>query len=115
MSPAHRIAAEFSRRVREDIAGLLTEPSYLQRHHLDFKDGGETIDDVMKEIVRRNTTPDYAEHSCATHDFCDANMPMFEAFEKVVGRELNLEDDAEMKLINKAWTIARKAEFRWAR
>lgn len=40
------------------------------------------------EVRRRNATPEYEEsRSCASHDFCDANMVMLGAFEEVVGRE----------------------------
>lgn len=36
------------------------------------------------EIVRRNRTPQYREnHSCASHDFCDANMTMLAVFEEL--------------------------------
>lgn len=41
----------------------------------------------MAMVRTRNATPDYAGSVCASHDVCDANMPMAAAFEKVTGRE----------------------------
>jgi hypothetical protein len=35
--------------------------------------------DELAEALRRNASPEYAG-CCATHDFCDANMAMQEAF-----------------------------------
>lgn len=35
----------------------------------------------FREVVRRNRTPRYRNScSCASHDFCDANMVMLDAF-----------------------------------
>ncbi len=51
--------------------------------------------------------------TCASHDYCDANMAMQEAFEGITGRELFPEegDDAQQSadtdLINAAWTDAK--------
>jgi hypothetical protein len=41
---------------------------------------------------------------CHTHDFCDANVFMAEAFEKVVGRPIDLQSDADTALWNAAWS-----------
>lgn len=55
---------------------------------------------------------------CATHDHCDSNMAMEEAFEAVVGRESICCGDEDMErhtadinLINQAWGIAKAAGF----
>ena len=40
----------------------------------------------LREVRRRNKSPDRIETSCATHDFCDANMAMEEAFVRVSGQ-----------------------------
>lgn len=67
----------------------------------------------LAEIRRRNATPDYAGAVCATHDFCDANMIMLEAFEAVVGRPMHMdggespEEQADHHLWNEAWAIAK--------
>lgn len=45
--------------------------------------------DELAEAVRRNATPEYADHNmCATHDFCDANMALDEAYRTTTGRQL---------------------------
>lgn len=71
----------------------------------------------MAEVRRRNV--DYGA-ACATHDFCDANMAMMEAFEAVMGREPVLGDDddsmiaaqqADLDLMNAAWVIAKRDHF----
>lgn len=60
--------------------------------------------DHLAEAVRRNRTRAY-EGSCATHDFCDANMVMLEA----AGNSGVSEEDYETW--NAAWDIAKKSEF----
>lgn len=66
---------------------------------------------VITEINRRNATAAYQSGACATHEYCDANVSMAEAFEAVIGRapEPASEDDA--KLWNTAWDAARAAGF----
>lgn len=48
---------------------------------------------------------------CHTHDFCDANMYMAEAFQTVIGREPDVSDEADAELWSDAWSIAKAAEF----
>lgn len=61
-----------------------------------------------------------AEHQddgvCASHDYCDANMPMADAFEEVIGREPFGEPEgidsergqADANLWSRAWNIAKE-------
>jgi len=80
-----------------------------------------TVD--FREVIRRNKTPEYASLCCASHDFCDANMVMHAAFERLglktyVDMEPN--DDgtetpeqlAAMDLWNAAWDIAKVSNFK---
>lgn len=48
---------------------------------------------------------------CHSHDFCDANMPMSDAFEAIVGRQIDMDADADLDLWNDAWAIAKAADF----
>lgn len=62
----------------------------------------------LRAAVERNGRPEYKEHdSCATHDFCDANMVMLAAFESL-GTPVN--NDAP-QLWNDAWTQAKLNGF----
>lgn len=59
------------------------------------------------------------DSTCATHNFCDANMVMDEAFHNVLGRGMYLIDedateaqkDSDTELWNSAWTMAKHAGF----
>lgn len=59
----------FTERLAERFAHLLR--SYVGRVN-------------FAEVVARNRTAEYREnHSCASHDFCDANMTMLAVFEEL--------------------------------
>jgi hypothetical protein len=71
----------------------------------------ECLDDhEMQSIIQLNTTTDYSD-CCATHNYCDANMPMDEAFTKVVGREIDLQSQEDILIWNMAWKHARDNDF----
>lgn len=65
--------------------------------------------ELLQAIVRNGRDP----HSgaCHTHDFCDANEYMAEAFEKVMGREVNLQSDYDTWLWGQAWGLAKRECF----
>lgn len=65
-------------------------------------------DDEMKEVIKRNEDDMMC---CASHDFCDANMAMDEAFTKVFNREFDMESDHDNKIWNDAWTAAKQNQF----
>lgn len=48
---------------------------------------------------------------CHSHDFCDANMAMAEAFETVVKRPVDPQSDADTALWDRAWDTARESGF----
>lgn len=69
----------------------------------------------LEKVILRNR----AQHSpsvCHTHDFCDANMAMVEAFEFF---GLDTPEDqygaTSFKLWNDAWDLAKRAEFNSAK
>lgn len=82
------------------------------------KDLGE---DVMAEIRSKAKSPTYAM-CCGSHDYCDANMVMLEAFKDCVGREAAIfSEDAEKPdstheqdtgLINQSWALAIENNYR---
>jgi hypothetical protein len=69
----------------------------------------DCADDLAAIRDRNANDPSYAG-CCASHDFCDANMPMAEAFAAVMGRPFVTDTgiaDADLTLVNAAWDIAR--------
>lgn len=48
---------------------------------------------------------------CHSHDFCDANEDMADAFDLVVGRAASLSSDADLCLWNAAWDYARNHDL----
>lgn len=87
------------------------------RDHLDTKE--------FNEAIRLNEAdPDSASGKvCHSHDFCDANMVMFDAFKEAIGRSMYMPWDVEagrckeadlqidLDLCNEAWTIAKVNRF----
>jgi hypothetical protein len=86
---------------------------------------------AFSEVIHRWLTPaEIAEanrqnkihRGCATHDYCDANMAMNEAFERVMLREFVFYDEdlphteklneQDTDLLNAAWDLARENEFK---
>lgn len=72
----------------------------------------------MATVIERNNSGEYSEHACASHDFCDANEAMAEAFRRVFQREYTFDDgtntveaDRDYSLFNSAWSLARFANF----
>jgi hypothetical protein len=65
----------------------------------------------VHEINRRNASLEYGGNTCASHDFCDANMVMDAAFTGLLGREMLIDDDDDLAACNSAWTIAKDNAF----
>ncbi|CAN7780276.1 hypothetical protein LJR296_007953 [Cupriavidus necator] len=63
----------------------------------------------MEEVVARNRSL-INTSSCASHDFCDANELMAEAFTEA-GIDFDADSDEHLKLWNAAWDIAARTEF----
>lgn len=62
-----------------------------------------------EEMRRRNASPEYGAEVCASHDFCDANMPMLAAFEDVTGRTMDAGSEEDAALWGAAWDVAKAA------
>lgn len=69
--------------------------------------------DNMAQCRALNATPEFAMPVCASHNFCDANETMADAFAEIMGRPI-LPDDgegmtqADCDLWNQAWAIAKR-------
>lgn len=60
--------------------------------------------------MRRRNVDNPGDFACASHDFCDANMAMIEAWSQVTGREMFEEEWHEavcMDATNAAWSYAK--------
>lgn len=86
-SPTQQLAREFSKVLRQTLT-----------------------DDEMTEVISLNRTEGDI-NICHSHDFCDANMALIEAYENIYGCEPTFSDDKTMDLINTAWALARTLEF----
>lgn len=81
----------------------------------------ELTPEEFKEVLELNATPDYTA-ACATHDFRDVNMLMFDAFTKAFGKEpmMTYSEDfneekyiLEINLWNAAWDQAKNNNFKY--
>jgi len=73
----------------------------------------EWIPEKLYEVNLRNKEVSYTEHGCcATHDFCDPNQAMVDAFVKVFGKEPSTKNQKHNMLIDNAWTVAKTAQFK---
>jgi hypothetical protein len=74
-----------------------------------------TPDEIVEMRRRNREDPSYSSGACASHDFCDANMAMMEAFESVVGHNMVPSDpngeisEEDCRLWGDAWEMARLA------
>lgn len=51
------------------------------------------------------------DNVCASHEYCDANMPMSEAFQVVTGHEIDCQSEEDAALWSDAWDVAKKNRF----
>jgi len=68
----------------------------------------------MRVVLRRNKIRGM-RNCCATHDFCDPNMAMLEAYariHKISENDIDLNADDVVERMNEAWSIAKAAQFR---
>lgn len=69
----------------------------------------------FRAMVDRNKAEDADSNVCHSHDYCDANMTMLQAFQNVFQREPAFLNDstteADLALWNEAWQIAKAADF----
>jgi hypothetical protein len=63
----------------------------------------------MRKVNELNE--DEESSCCHSHDFCDANMAMDDAFTKITGRELNLQSESDKETWSVSWEIAKTNKF----
>lgn len=68
------------------------------------------IGDVkLAQVIARNKRK--SKGVCHSHDFCDANMVMLVAWNKIVAKRLGPTSEAQTLLWNEAWDIAKHNQF----
>jgi len=67
-------------------------------------------EDEIKQVIERNAEFDDPA-VCASHDFCDANMAMYEAFENIMGHPIDTRKKADVAMWDKAWNMAKASDF----
>ena len=73
----------------------------------------ELIPEKLYEVNLRNKEQSYIENGCcATHDFCDPNQAMIDAYKTIFGKEPSTQSQKDNTIINNAWTIASTAQFK---
>lgn len=66
----------------------------------------------ITEINTINAPPEYMKAGmCASHEYCDPNEAMAEAFEMVFGRELDVLNNDDITIVNEAWKISKVNQF----
>lgn len=83
---AHALGALFTQKLRAEVGAV-----------------------AMEQIVKRNITN--PSGFCASHDFCDANVVMAEAFTDLFHCEFDLQADDHVAICNVAWDLAKAGGF----
>lgn len=68
-----------------------------------------TVDEI-KEVVYLNNSEGYVNY-CATYNFCDASMAIFEAFQTIFNREPVMFNNSDTDFLNKAWDLSKINNF----
>jgi hypothetical protein len=75
----------------------------------------EIGEENLNTVNERNATEPYQHGACATHDYCDSNQFMIDAFVAIFGREPAYADEPgneqDTNITNAAWNEARKNKF----
>jgi hypothetical protein len=66
--------------------------------------------DNLAQVIEINANSDNPSE-CATHDYCDANQTMIDAFENLFNKPLDILDYDQSFLIDAAWTLAKTMRF----
>ena len=65
--------------------------------------------DELKAINEENKKRN--DNTCATHDYCDSNQAMIDAYFLVFGKEPDINADFNFDITNAAWDIAKQNNF----
>src|SRR3990167_3393949 len=68
-----------------------------------------TKDEILQVIFLNEQ--EISSGICHTHDFCDANQAMIDAFIKLFNCTPEMQNDNDVDIINAAWEMAKKERF----
>jgi NTP pyrophosphatase (non-canonical NTP hydrolase) len=72
----------------------------------------DELGDCLYDVINQNNEYQEQGIECdAAHDYCDANMVMNHAFEKLFKREINVGNEEDLKLVNDAWKLSLEHEY----
>jgi hypothetical protein len=74
---------------------------------------GEWLTRSERFLTLRDNARETDKQICHSHDHCDANMAMLEAFTEVLGYEMNCASEDTAGLANDAWAMAKVNRFWW--
>ena len=64
------------------------------------------------ELADVNSKNNADEDHCATHEYCDANEAMQQAFLASRGVSIDVQNEEHIELINRAWKRSKKNKFK---
>lgn len=72
-----------------------------------------TPDEILQVLIMNaQETGGNAINACNTHEFCDPNEAMIQAFKAIMDREIDTASQDEMGLICNAWNVAKANHFK---
>lgn len=95
---------------RVDLETAIADTYSRIAERLSYRFGEELADYIGRDKVadvRALNAADPDKRICHSHDFCDANMAMFDAFRKLMGRDVDMESDTDKALWSDAWGLFR--------
>ncbi len=91
MSNTEKLAREFARLLKIEV-------------------GEDDFNTIAKQTEKYKTA---GVDTCVSHDFCDSNMLMNDAFNNLYGEDINPINALDLQLVNEAWELAKEQNF-WA-
>lgn len=78
--------------------------------------GDQLTANEMRAVIELNGKEKFTGHTsiCHTHDFCDANMAMLAAWNRISPLVFHDDDETHCEIWNEAWALAKRYEFNTA-
>jgi hypothetical protein len=93
--------------LRHGVAKAPDKPSLIAERFAEVLRNWLSAEEWEQMKVRNQFDSRYSGGACASHDFCDANMAMQEAFESVMEHICDGDNEVDCVIWNTAWELAR--------